>query len=103
MVLLLIIIIPVAALLIRMLISRIREYEADADGAQISGQPLALANALNKLHTGVAKYPISKGTPADSHLFIINPFLGGLQNLLSTHPPVEKRMKKLEEMAGLNA
>ena len=97
--LLLIIIIPIAALLIRMLISRIREYAADEEGAKISGQPLALANALNKLHQGVAKYPISGGNPADSHLFIINPFLGGIQNLLSTHPPVEKRIMKLETLA----
>jgi len=99
--LLLILILPLAALLIRMLISRVREYSADAGGASISGQPLALANALNKLHHGVAKYPISTGNPADSQLFIINPFLGGLQNLLSTHPPVEKRIKRLESISGI--
>jgi heat shock protein HtpX len=97
----LIIILPLAGLLIRMLISRTREYEADKDGAEISGQPLALANALNKLHHGVAKYPISHGNPADSHLFIINPFLGGLQSLLSTHPPMEKRLKRLEDLARM--
>jgi heat shock protein HtpX len=95
----LIIILPLAGLLIRMLISRTREYEADKDGAEISGQPLALANALNKLHHGVAKYPLSHGNPADSHLFIINPFLGALQNLLSTHPPMDKRVKRLEDLA----
>lgn len=98
---LLIVILPIAAMLIRMMISRTREYAADEGGAKISGQPLALANALNKLHEGVARYPITRGNPADSHLFIINPFLGGLQQLLSTHPPVEKRIQKLEHLAGM--
>lgn len=95
---LLIVLIPVAAFLMRMMISRIREYAADEEGANISGKPLALANALNKLHEGVAVRPIQSGNSSDSHLFIINPFLGGLQNLLSTHPPVEKRIQKLESM-----
>jgi heat shock protein HtpX len=99
--LVLILLLPLAALLIRMLVSRVREYSADAGGASISGQPLALANALHKLHHGVAKYPISTGNPADSQLFIINPFLGGLQNLLSTHPPVEKRIQRLENISGM--
>ena len=99
--LVLILVLPLAALLIRMLISRIREYSADATGASISGQPLALANALNKLHHGVAKFPITTGNPADSQLFIINPFLGGLQNMLSTHPPVEERIKRLEDISGM--
>ncbi len=83
-----------------MLISRVREYSADETGAQICNQPLALANALNKLQHGVAKYPLSTGNAADSHLFIINPFMGGLQNLLSTHPPVDERIKKLEKLAA---
>lgn len=99
--LVLVLILPLAGLLIRMLISRIREYSADATGASISGQPLALANALNKLHHGVAKFPITTGNPADSQLFIINPFLGGLQNMLSTHPPVEERIKRLEGISGM--
>lgn len=95
-----IIVLPFAALIIRMLISRIREYSADETGARICNQPLALANALNKLQHGVAKYPLSTGNAADSHLFIINPFMGGLQNLLSTHPPVDERIKKLEKLAA---
>jgi len=89
---------PLAALLIRMAISRVREYSADQGGAKITGQPLGLANALNKLSQGVALNPISRGNPADSHLFIVNPFLGGLQNLLSTHPPMEERIRRLKEM-----
>ncbi len=91
---------PVAALLIRMAISRVREYAADEGGAEISGQPLGLASALNKLHHGVKLNPITRGTPADSHLFIVNPFLGGVQSLLSTHPPVEERIRRLEQLAG---
>ncbi|MBN2410922.1 zinc metalloprotease HtpX [candidate division KSB1 bacterium] len=91
---------PLAAVLIRMLVSRIREYAADAGGAKISGQPLALANALNKLHYGVQKYPLTNGNPAHSHMFIINPFFGGMQKLFATHPPIDERIKRLEAMAN---
>jgi heat shock protein HtpX len=91
---------PIAGLLIRMAISRDREYAADEGGAKISGHPLGLANALNKLSQGVALNPITRGNPADSHLFIVNPFTGGLQNLLSTHPPMEERIRRLKEMSG---
>ncbi len=91
---------PIAGLLIRMAISRVREYAADEGGAKISGHPLGLANALNKLSQGVALNPITRGNPADSHLFIVNPFTGGLQNLLSTHPPMEERIRRLKEMSG---
>lgn len=87
---------PIAAMLIRMAISRQREYEADRWGGLICGQPLALANALNKLKYGVKKYPIKRGNSAHSHLFIVNPFFGGLQSLFATHPPIEERIKKLE-------
>lgn len=90
---------PFAAILMRMAISRAREYEADAGGAKISGKPIGLANALNKLGKGVALYPLSGGNPSDSHLFIVNPFRGGIQSLLSTHPPMEKRISRLKEMA----
>ena len=85
---------------IRMLISRIREYAADAGGAQISGKPLSLASALNKIHQGVQRIPLSQGNPAHSHLFIINPFFGGLQQLFSTHPPVEERIRRLQALAS---
>jgi len=92
---------PLVATVIRMGISRVREYEADRGGAEISGQPLALANALNKLQTGVAKYPLRNGNPAHSHMFIINPFLGlgGIQRLMTTHPPTEERIRRLEEFS----
>lgn len=89
---------PLAAMLIRMAISRVREYAADEGGAKISGKPLGLANALSKMSQGVTRNPISRGNPADSHLFIVNPFLGGLQSLLSTHPPMGERVKRLKEM-----
>jgi heat shock protein HtpX len=91
---------PLAAVLIRMLISRIREYAADAGGAQISGRPLSLADALKKIHQGMRRNPLSMGSPVHSHLFIVNPFFGGLQKLFSTHPPVEERIRRLEAMAA---
>ncbi len=90
---------PVAAMIVRMAISRTREFSADAGGAQISGKPLALASALGKLHNGVQQYPMRNGNPSDSHLFIMNPFLGGLGKLFSTHPPVEERIERLKQMA----
>ncbi len=97
--LLLIIGAPVAAMIIRMAISRVREFAADKEGAEISGKPLALANALNKLHYGVKRFPMSGGKDTDSHLFIVNPFFGGMQKLFSTHPPVEERIRRLEKIA----
>jgi len=90
---------PLAAMMIRMMISRVREYSADKGGAEISGKPLGLANALNKLKYGVAKYPMTNGNPAHSHMFIVNPFLGGVQKLFMTHPPIEERIQRLEELA----
>jgi heat shock protein HtpX len=69
---------PLAGMVIRSMISRAREFAADKDGAEISMKPLGLANALNKLQQGVAKYPLSKGNPAHAYLFIVNPFMGGL-------------------------
>ncbi len=94
-----ILLLPLAAMLIRMAVSRTREYSADQGGAKISGYPLGLANALNKLAHGSAANPISRGKPSDSHLFIVNPFMGGLQSLLSTHPPMAERIKRLQAMA----
>jgi heat shock protein HtpX len=87
---------PLGAMLLRMAISRTREYAADRGGAAISGRPLALANALAKLQLGVKRTPISRGNPAHSHLFIVNPFTGGLQKLFSTHPPMEERIRRLK-------
>ncbi len=91
---------PIAAMLIQMAISRNREYLADETGAKISGDPLALANALRKLAEGVRRYPMRDANPATSHLFIVNPLSGGtLASLFSTHPPIEERIRRLEEMA----
>jgi len=91
---------PLAATAIRMLISRTREYSADAGGAKISRKPLALASALKKLHNGVQRRPMRKANPAHAHMFITNPFFGGMQKMFATHPPMEERVRRLEELAG---
>src|SRR5438876_2386806 len=94
-----IIIAPIAAALIQMAISRSREYEADATGARICGNPLWLANALRKLHAGSQRVPLD-ANPATAHMFIVNALRGGgLVNLFSTHPPLEDRIARLESMA----
>jgi heat shock protein HtpX len=93
-----IILAPIAAALIQMAISRSREYEADATGARICGNPLSLASALRKLHTGAQRVPLD-ANPATAHMFIVNPLRGGgLVNLFSTHPPMEERIARLEKM-----
>jgi len=95
---LMIILAPIAALLIQMAISRSREYEADATGARISGNPLALASALRKLQAGSQRIPMD-ANPATAHMFIVNPLRsGGIVNLFSTHPPMEDRIARLESM-----
>jgi heat shock protein HtpX len=95
-----IIIAPIAASLIQMAISRSREFIADATGARFSGTPLALANALRKIEACSREIPMSTGSPASAHMFIINPFSGGgLVRLFSTHPSTEERVRRLEEMA----
>jgi len=94
------IIAPIAAMLIQMAVSRSREYLADESGARICGNPLALANALKKLQMGSQMIPMQQATPASAHLFIVNPLTGGsLLNLFSTHPPMEDRIARLEQMA----
>jgi heat shock protein HtpX len=91
---------PLAALLVQLAISRAREYKADEVGARTIGKPLALARALRKLDEGNRRRPIEMGNPASSSLFIVNPFRGSvLVRLFSTHPPVEKRIERLERMA----
>ena len=94
---------PLAALLIQMLISRTREYSADRGGAEISGQPLALAGALRKI-SGYAQrveMPSAERNPASAHLFIVNPLAGKrFDNLFATHPSTENRIAALEEMAA---
>jgi heat shock protein HtpX len=92
---------PIAALLIRAAISRSREYKADATGSETIGKPWALANALEKLERGVKQRPIKHGNPASSHLFIVNPFKGGLVGLFSSHPPTEERVSRLRKMSAL--
>lgn len=93
------IIAPIAALLIQMAVSRSREYLADERGAKLTGKPLALANALRKIAYGVQAAPMD-ANPATAHMFIMNPLSGrNILNLFSTHPPVEERIKRLEQMA----
>jgi heat shock protein HtpX len=92
---------PLAALLIQLSISRSREYQADKTGAEVSGDPLALASALRKLERATQVVPSQTAQPAFAHLYIVNP-LGGqtLSGLFSTHPPVEERIRRLEAMAS---
>jgi heat shock protein HtpX len=91
---------PLAAMLIRMAVSRVREYAADEGGARLCGKPMALAAALAKLQRGAQRVPIANGNPADSHMFIVNPFLGGgLTKLFATHPPMEERIRRLQSMS----
>lgn len=98
--LLTIILAPIAAMLIQLAVSRSREYEADHTGAEISHDPLALASALRKLQRGAQAVPSPLAQPAFSHLYIVNPLSGQtLATLFSTHPPLEKRIERLEEMA----
>jgi heat shock protein HtpX len=94
------IIAPIAAMLIQMAVSRSREYLADEGGARMCGRPLALANALRKLDSGSRMLPMQEARPATAHLFIVNPLTaGGLMQLFSTHPPMEDRIARLEQMA----
>ena len=90
---------PIAAMLIQMAISRSREYQADASGAQFSGNPLGLAGALEKLEVASKQIPMDDPKPATAHMFIVNPLSGrGLLNLFSTHPPIEERIARLRSM-----
>jgi len=91
---------PLAALLIQMAISRAREYSADETGARLYGDPEALASALEKLEYYSKQIPLPV-SPAASHLFIVKPFTGAsMQELFSTHPPIEERVARLHRMAG---
>jgi len=89
---------PIAALLVRLAISRSREYKADLTGAMMTKKPEYLASALRKIHETARSYPI-KGSAATSHLWIVNPFKRDwFIGMFSTHPPVEKRIARLEEL-----
>lgn len=94
---------PIAALFIRFAISRAREYQADASGAALTGQPLQLASALAKIGRASERVPLAVN-PAVSQLFIADPLKAfnrrDVSRLLSTHPPIEDRIRRLEEMAG---
>jgi heat shock protein HtpX len=90
---------PIAAMLIQMAISRSREYQADKGGAELTANPLYLANALRKLQMANQQIPM-QANAATAHMFIVNPLTGGgLMSLFSTHPPMEERLRRLEEMA----
>lgn len=90
---------PIAAMIIQMAISRSREYIADEHGASISGAPLGLASALRKIEGFAHQVPMHHGSPATAHLFIVNPFVGGMAGLFRSHPPTEERIARLEQMA----
>ncbi len=99
--LLLAILAPIAASIIQMAISRSREYLADDGGASFSHDPLALAGALNKLQMASQQIPMQHGNATTSNLFIVAPLFGGsMSNLFSTHPPIEERISRLQQMAG---
>lgn len=94
---------PIAAGLIQMAISRSREYLADDTGAELCGQPLALAGALAKLGAASGRIPMQEGKPTTADMFIVAPMFnmgGNMANLFSTHPPLEERIRRLQAMAS---
>jgi len=91
---------PIAAILIQLAISRSREYAADRDGARISGAPLVLADALRKMESAARRRPLPVN-PSTVHIFIVNPLKRDfISSLFSTHPAIQKRIARLEALAG---
>jgi len=91
---------PIAAMLVQMAVSRSREYAADRGGAVLCGNPHYLASALRKLESSNRQRPMHDVNDATAHMFIVNPLSGkGLQSMFSTHPPMDERVRRLEEMA----
>jgi len=91
---------PIAAMMVQMAISRSREFEADKGGAGIAGSASGLSNALLKLEKGSQMIPMTDAKPATAHMFIVNPLTsGGLMKLFSTHPPIEERVQRLNDLA----
>ncbi len=97
---LMLILAPIAAMLIQFAVSRSREFAADEGGAKICKRPLSLANALRKLEAGVDRIPMENAGTATAHMFIVNPLRGGgVMKLFSTHPPIEERIERLQQLA----
>jgi heat shock protein HtpX len=91
---------PMAAMLIQFAISRSREFQADATGAEMTQNPLGLASALEKLAYASERVPMD-AQPQTAHLFIVNPLSGaGLSRMFSTHPPIEERVRRLRAMVA---
>ena len=87
---------PIGAMLIQMAVSRSREYQADASGAEMTHNPYALASALGKLEQYSKRIPMASANPSSSHLFIVKPFSSAaLSSLFSTHPPIPERIRRL--------
>jgi heat shock protein HtpX len=91
---------PLAAMMLRLAVSRNREYKADKEGALMIQRPLALARALEKLEEGNRRKPMRMGSPTTSSMFIVNPFAAeGFVTLFMTHPPIKARVRRLEQLA----
>jgi len=96
-----VIVAPIAAMVIQLAISRSREYAADEGGARLAGTPTGLVSALRKLGAYSQRIPMETAQPTTAHMMIANPFSGGgIMQLFSTHPPMEKRIGRLEAMVG---